>query len=113
MKRGRDETDTHTGRGPRAREAGRARYKQWSADLSRGTSGGSAHLSAADARVNGGGVSDHRTPHDAACVVREEGAARPVVCGAVAPLGRDSVAGEALEESDAVSTHSAQRLHDE
>ena len=63
--------------------------------------------------MNGTGVFEHGAAHDAACVVREEGAARPVVCGAVAPLGRDSVAGEALEESDAVSTHSAQRLHDE
>ena len=113
MKRGRDETDTHTGQGPSAQEAGRAGYKRWSADLSRGAAGGSAHLSAADASVNGSGVFDHSTPHDAARVVWEEGAARPVVHGAVTPLGRGSVAGEALKECDAVSTHSAQRLHDE
>ena len=80
MKRGRDETDTHTGQGPSAQEAGRAGYEQWSANLSRGTAGGSAHLSAADSRVNGGGVCDHRTPHDAARVVREDGFLGSMCC---------------------------------
>ena len=94
--------EAHTrDQGPSAQEAGRAGYEQWSADLSRGTAGGGAHLSAANARVNGSGVFDHCSAHDAACVVWEEGTARPVVRSAVAPLGRVGIAGEALEEGDA------------
>ena len=54
-------------------------------------------------RANGSGVSNHGTAHNAASVVRKERAARPVVGGAIPPLGRASITSEALEESDAVS----------
>ena len=70
-----------------------------------------AFVLAADAVVDGTRVFNHGSANNAAGMVREKGAARAVVEGAIPAVG--GAAGQALEDGDPVAADAAESFHDE